>query len=139
MTIVLADPNAAMRLIQKKVLDDMGLHKMAGVSTGKEVLAIIKNPCRLLVIADKFKDSTGINLLAHIRKIAPDLPVVMCSANTSAGHIAASVKGHVTNFIVKPFQADVFKDKIQQTLDATAGISSDADLPSDDELPPAAE
>jgi two-component system chemotaxis response regulator CheY len=61
-------------------------------------------------------EMTGLDLLAAIRKDEnlKTTPFLMVTAEAEQGNIMLAVKAGVDNFIVKPFSAQVLKEKIDK-------------------------
>ena len=60
---------------------------------------------------------SGLDLLKHLKGTTDfkDVPFLMVTAEAEQGSVMLAVKAGVSNFIVKPFSAQVLKEKIGGT------------------------
>jgi two-component system chemotaxis response regulator CheY len=61
---------------------------------------------------------TGLDLLKEVRADArlKNLPFIMVTAESKTENVIAAKQAGVSNYIVKPFNADTLKDKIEKVL-----------------------
>lgn len=117
MRVLLADGNLASRTIQKKLLAELGLKDITEADSAKAALADLgKSRFNLLITSDRLDDATGVDLTTKVRPSRKELPIIMVSANGTLPFVAQAVKAGVSNFIVKPFGHDLYKDKVSRTL-----------------------
>ena len=71
-------------------------------------------PFEFIVSDWNMPQMTGLDLLKHIRATddLKHLPFLMITAEAEQGNVVIAVKAGVSNFIVKPFSAQVLKEKI---------------------------
>ena len=62
---------------------------------------------------------TGLDLLKAIRadNALNNMPVLMVTAEAKKENVMDAIKAGVNNYVVKPFTADVLKDKIEKIFD----------------------
>jgi len=63
---------------------------------------------------------TGLDLLKAIRadNALNNMPVLMVTAEAKKENVMDAIKAGVNNYVVKPFTADVLKEKIEKIFDS---------------------
>lgn len=122
MKIMVVDDMATMRKIIKNILSQLGFKNICEAEDGKKALADIKNahaagePVEFIVSDWNMPEMTGLDLLNAVRsdETLKTTPFLMVTAEAEQGNIMLAVKSGVDNFIVKPFSAQVLKEKIDK-------------------------
>ncbi len=122
MKILVIDDMATMRKIIKNMLGQIGFTNITEADDGATGLPMIEDaaktdePYEFIVSDWNMPQMTGLDLLKHLR--ATDefkaLPFLMITAEAEQGNVVIAVKAGVSNFIVKPFSAQVLKEKIDK-------------------------
>jgi len=62
---------------------------------------------------------TGLDLLKAIRadNALNNMPVLMVTAEAKKENVMDAIKAGVNNYVVKPFTADILKEKIEKIFD----------------------
>lgn len=116
MPILVVDDYQTMRKIVRNLLSQMGLNNAEEAKDGQEALEKIKEKSYSLIISDwNMAPMTGIELLAHTRKLDAykTTPFVMITAENTMGNIVQAKELGATNYIVKPFTAEVLRKKLE--------------------------
>jgi CheY-like chemotaxis protein len=91
--ILLVDDNANGLSARKCVLDELG-HKTTTAASGADALEIFEPHKFDLVVTDyKMARMNGIELIAHLRKDAPDMPIILISGFVDALGLSESNTG----------------------------------------------
>ncbi len=122
MKILVVDDMATMRKIIKNMLGQIGFENIAEADDGATAWPKIQDaieagdPYEFIVSDWNMPDMNGLDLLKNIRDIdsLKDLPFLMITAESEQGNVVIAVKAGVSNFIVKPFSAQVLKEKIDK-------------------------
>ena len=118
MKILVVDDFSMMRKVIKNILKQLDFHVILEAENGREALELLKsNEDIALVITDwHMPVMNGLELLIAIRKNPPTakLPVLMVTAEALQENILAAIKAGVSNFVVKPFDANMMKEKIDK-------------------------
>eukprot|EP01037_Dinobryon_pediforme_P001896 gene1896-1928_t len=88
-------------------------------SDGTEALAKLRSGQFGLVISDwNMQPMTGLELLQEVRADAKlkQTPFIMITAESKAENVVAAKQAGVSNYIVKPFNAETLKEKIEKVL-----------------------
>ncbi len=70
----------------------------------------------LMMIDWNMPNMNGITLVRKIREINKTVPMIMCTTEAEKARIIEAIQAGVNNYIVKPFNAEILNQKIEQTL-----------------------
>ena len=118
--LVVDDYNTMIRII-RNLLKQLGFEDVDDASDGSAALAKMRDKKYGLVISDwNMEPMTGYELLKEVRA-DPGLnktPFIMVTAESKTENVIAAKKAGVNNYIVKPFNADTLKAKIDAVFGA---------------------
>jgi len=113
--LVVDDYNTMIRII-RNLLRQLGYEDVDDAADGASALSKMRDKRYGLVISDwNMEPMTGYDLLKDIRG-DPHLaatPFIMVTAESKTDHVIAAKKAGVDNYIVKPFNAQTLKSKIE--------------------------
>ena len=117
MKILVVDDMSTMRRIVKNIMKQPGFANVEEAENGQEALNKLKAESFGFVISDwNMPVMTGIDLLRAIR--ADDklkgIPVLMVTAEAQKENLVEAIKAGVSNYIVKPFTAEVLQEKMSK-------------------------
>lgn len=121
MEILIVDDYATMRRIMKNLLIQLGFRNVSEVADGGDALGKLRVKAAGLVISDwNMEPMTGLQLLKEVRSDAKlkDLPFIMVTAESKTDNVIAAKQAGVSNYIVKPFNAETLKTKMQSVIGA---------------------
>ena len=121
--ILLVDDSQTLRRIAAKVLRDLGYRRVYQASDGKEALEHLRARRIDLVISDwNMPGATGLDLLKAVRGDAglKSLPFIMLTAEGQKENILAAIRADVTQYVTKPFTAEVLARKIGRAMAKSA-------------------
>ncbi len=113
--ILVVDDYATMVRILRNLLKQLGYENVDDASDGSEALKKIGEKQYGLVISDwNMEPMTGYDLLRQVRarNETTRLPFIMVTAESKTENVIAAKKAGVNNYIVKPFNAQTLKGKI---------------------------
>src|ERR1700679_582430 len=118
--ILVVDDEADIRLLIKGILNDEGLSVREAANADETLKAISLRRPNLLILDIWLNNSSmdGMQILQHVRKEFPDMPVIMISGHGNIETAVAAIKIGAYDFIEKPFKADRLILQIQHALDA---------------------
>ena len=124
-TILIADDDAAIRTVLHQALGRAG-YDVRTTATAAGLWRWVSQGEGSLVITDVvLPDESGFNLLPRIKRLRPDLPVVVMSAqNTILTAITAAERG-AFDYLPKPFDLKELTALVQRAL---ATPQAEADL-----------
>ena len=113
--LVVDDYNTMVRII-RNLLKQLGFNDVDDASDGQAALVKMRQRKYGLVISDwNMEPMTGYELLKEVRA-DPSLsrtPFIMVTAESKTENVIAAKKAGVNNYIVKPFNAQTLKTKIE--------------------------
>jgi len=115
MPILVVDDYKTMIRIIRNLLKQLGFEDVEEATDGTEALAKLKERKYGLVISDwNMVPMTGYDLLKSVRadEALQALPFIMVTAESKTENVIAAKKAGVNNYIVKPFNAQTLKGKI---------------------------
>lgn len=115
MPVLVVDDYKTMIRIIRNLLKQLGFEDVDEAADGREALAKMKERKYGLVISDwNMEPMTGYELLKEVRgdSTLSRTPFIMVTAESKTENVIAAKKAGVNNYIVKPFNAQTLKGKI---------------------------
>ncbi len=115
--ILIVDDYKTMLRIIRNLLKQLDFDNVEEASDGSEALAKLRAGHFGLVISDwNMAPMTGLDLLKEVRADArlKDLPFIMITAESKTENVIAAKQAGVSNYIVKPFNAETLREKIEK-------------------------
>ena len=112
--LVVDDYNTMIRII-RNLLKQLGFENVDEASDGTTALERMREKKYGLIISDwNMEPMTGYDLLKEVRANAElkATPFIMVTAESKTENVIAAKKAGVNNYIVKPFNAQTLKTKI---------------------------
>ncbi len=119
MPILIVDDYKTMLRIIRNLLKQLGFDNVDEASDGQGALEKLHGKSYGLVISDwNMEPMTGLQLLKECRADAnlKDLPFIMVTAESKTENVVAAKEAGVSNYIVKPFNAETLKGKLESVL-----------------------
>ena len=116
--LVVDDYNTMVRII-RNLLKQIGYENVDDAPHGAAALEKIRAKRYGLVISDwNMEPMTGFELLTKVRQdpANSELPFIMVTAESKTDNILLARKAGVNNYLVKPFNAQALKSKIDQVF-----------------------
>ncbi|MCX7674313.1 MAG: response regulator [Bdellovibrionaceae bacterium] len=119
---LVVDDFATMRKIVKKVLMELGYSQIEEADDGKPAWELIKSahasghPFGVVISDWNMPGMTGIDLLKAV-KADPQLkstPFILVTAESEQKNIIEAAKAGVSDYVVKPFNAQTLKAKLER-------------------------
>ncbi|MBF0362113.1 MAG: response regulator [Oligoflexia bacterium] len=129
MKLLVVDDMSTMRKIIKNMLSQLGFKNIIEADDGRKALEIIDSAHKIgdpieFILSDwNMPDLNGLDFLKILKQSEAhkNIPFLMITAEAEQGNVMIAVKSGVDNFIVKPFSAQVLKEKIEKIF-AKRGI-----------------
>jgi two-component system chemotaxis response regulator CheY len=126
MKILVVDDMATMRKIIKNMLGQIGFTNITQADDGSTAWPLIEKannegvPYEFILSDWNMPKMSGLDLLKKMRAIDEfkKTPFLMITAEAEQGNVVIAVKAGVSNFIVKPFSAQVLKEKIDKIFNS---------------------
>jgi two-component system chemotaxis response regulator CheY len=117
--VLIVDDYKTMLRIIRNLLKQIDFENVEEASDGNEALAKLRGGNFGLIISDwNMEPMTGLQLLQHVRA-DPKLkttPFIMVTAESKTENVIVAKQAGVSNYIVKPFNAETLRSKIQKVL-----------------------
>jgi two-component system chemotaxis response regulator CheY len=125
MPILVVDDYSTMIRIIRNLLRQLGFQDIDDASDGASALIKMRGRRYGLVISDwNMEPMTGYELLKQVRADTQlaGTPFIMVTAESKTENVIAAKQAGVNNYIVKPFNADTLRNKIEMVFNgAPAG------------------
>ena len=115
MKIMVVDDMSTMRRIVKNLLKQLGFANVDEAENGQEALIKLRADKFGFVVSDwNMPVMSGIQLLRAIRadEGLKTIPVLMVTAEAQKENIIEAVQAGVSNYVVKPFTAEILQEKM---------------------------
>ena len=116
------DDDASVRFVLATALRDAGhaVREFADAATAWSALQQAASPPALLFTDVRMPGDDGLKLLERIKRLQPELPVVVMSAHTDVSSTAGAFRGGAYEFLSKPFDLDDAVGLAARVLDTPA-------------------
>ena len=121
MPILVVDDYQTMIRIIRNLLRQLGFENVDDASDGSVAIEKMRDKQYGLVISDwNMEPMSGIELLQRVRDedTLAQTPFIMVTAESKTENVIAAKKAGVSNYIVKPFNAQTLKTKIESVCAA---------------------
>ncbi len=117
MQVLVVDDFSTMRRIVKNILRQLGFVNITEADDGSTAWEVLQKQKIDFIVSDwNMPIMSGIELLRKVRadEKLGHLPFLMVTAEAQQENILEAAQAKVSNYIVKPFTADVMKKKIDK-------------------------
>lgn len=119
MKIMIVDDYSTMLRILRNLLRQLEFNNVDEANNGDEALQKLRESQYNLIISDwNMAPMTGLDLLKSVRADAKlkHIPFIMVTAESKTDNVIAAKQAGVSNYIVKPFNAETLKSKMSSVL-----------------------
>lgn len=119
--ILIVDDYKTMLRIVRSLLAQIGFNNVDEAGNGAEAINRLKEKTYDLIISDwNMEPMTGLELLKAVRadEKTKNVPFIMVTAESKTDNVIAAKQAGVSNYIVKPFNAETLKAKLAAVLGA---------------------
>ena len=121
MQILVVDDYQTMLRILTNLLKQLGFTNVEQAQDGGQALSKLNSTAIDFIISDwNMEPMTGIELLREVRSNdkLKHIPFIMITAESKTENVIAAKEAGVSNYIVKPFNAQTLKGKMESVLGA---------------------
>jgi two-component system chemotaxis response regulator CheY len=121
MPILVVDDYQTMVRIIRNLLKQLGFENVDDASDGSAAISKMRDKKYGLVISDwNMEPMSGFELLQKVREetALSETPFIIVTAESKTENVVAAKKAGVSNYIVKPFNAQTLKTKIESVCAA---------------------
>ena len=119
MPILIVDDYKTMLRIIRNLLNQLKFSNVEEAGDGNTALQKLRSNSIGLVISDwNMEPMTGLQLLREVRadENLKDTPFIMITAESKTENVVAAKEAGVSNYIVKPFNAETLRNKLVSVL-----------------------
>ncbi|AVM75167.1 response regulator [Magnetospirillum gryphiswaldense] len=119
MNVLIVDDYKTMLRIIRNLLKQLGFNNVDEATDGSMALQMLRVGNYGLIISDwNMEPMTGLQLLREVRSDAKlkSIPFIMVTAESKSENVIAAKEAGVSNYIVKPFNAETLKTKMSSVL-----------------------
>jgi two-component system chemotaxis response regulator CheY len=117
--VLIVDDQKTMLRIIRSLLNQIGFMNVEEALDGTKALELMKTNKYGLILSDwNMEVMSGLDFLKHVRAMegGKDIPFIMITAESKTENVIAAKQAGVNNYIIKPFNADTLKTKIESVL-----------------------
>lgn len=121
MKILVVDDFSTMRRILRNMLKQLGFENIEDAENGSDAFEKLKAGDFKFVVTDwNMPVLDGLGLLKKIRSDdgLKTTPVLMVTAESEKDKVVTAIQAGISNYIVKPFTAEVLKEKMDKIFGA---------------------
>ncbi len=119
--ILIADDMPTIRELLKGQLKQMGFKNVLEAADGETAYNLLKSsgaigsPVQLVISDWNMPKMTGLEFLKHVRSSDEwaNLPFVLLTSETEREQVTEAILAGVSQYVVKPFAAKVFEEKLK--------------------------
>ncbi len=122
--ILVVDDKKNIRLLLNELLSSMG-YRVLQAEDGKEAMGLVEvGPIDLVITDLKMPGMDGIQLTRAIRRIRPDLPIIVYSAHRFIDTAPVALKAGANDYLAKPFLRTKVEQAVERLLKEQEGYST---------------
>ncbi len=117
--VLIVDDYKTILRIVRNLLKQLGFNNVDEATDGSMALQMLRVGNYGLIISDwNMEPMTGLQLLREVRADAKlkDIPFIMVTAESKSENVIAAKQAGVSNYIVKPFNAETLKAKMVSVI-----------------------
>jgi DNA-binding response OmpR family regulator len=114
--ILITEDEEVLREVFKDELTEEGYDVLEARDAKGTLDCLRKEKADLLILDIKLPDMSGLKLLEQVRKSYPALPIIVCTAYDTFKTDYEIWAGHIADYIVKPVDLEVLKEKIGRII-----------------------
>jgi len=113
--VLVADDSITMRKIIIRSLNAVGVTEIVEAGDGNEALAKFGTEPFDLVLTDwNMPNKSGLELVKDLRGQGAKQPILMVTTEAEKSRVLEAIQAGVSDYLVKPFTADVLREKLQK-------------------------
>jgi DNA-binding response OmpR family regulator len=116
--ILVVDDESEMRTALSHALDRGGF-SVESAASGTEALIKLKKDAFSMVITDiKMPEMSGIEVLGAVKKLSPQIPVIMITAYGSIHNAVEAMQAGAADYLLKPFSFETLETTVKKVLES---------------------
>jgi len=119
-SILVVDDEKLLRLSLRDRLEQEGYHTVAAGDGAEAAAALEKETFDLILLDYMLPDTDGLQILAGLREVDLETPVVMMTSHSSIDHAVTAMRAGATDYVAKPFDEDDLVLRLSRVLENAA-------------------
>jgi two-component system, chemotaxis family, chemotaxis protein CheY len=118
-SVLVADDSGTMRKIIIRSLNALGITSVTEAGDGSQAVATFKPGAFHLVLTDwNMPGKSGLDVIKEIRAQDAAVPIIMITTEAEKTRVVQAIQAGVTDYLVKPFTADMLREKLNKHVAA---------------------
>jgi DNA-binding NtrC family response regulator len=109
-TILIVENDAIKRGATARLVESLGYQALQSSTLAQALEQLEKQDPEFVLLAFDLEDTSGLEALAKIRELDPDLPVVMLAADLWDTRVADAMRQGAVAYLPRPFGADDLRE-----------------------------
>ena len=119
-TVLVIDDDESLRRVMEYHLQEEGYGVVTAVDGRAGLERFQAGPVDLVVTDIRMPEMDGMELLARVKAMQPDVPVVILTAHGTIDSAVEAMKLGATDYLTKPFSREQFKAAVRKALEVGA-------------------
>lgn len=119
-TILLVDDDESLRRITEYNLREDGYRVITAADGRSALQRFQEGPVDLVLTDVRMPEMDGVELMAHLKAMQPDLPVIVLTAHGTIDSAVEAMKVGAFDYLTKPFSRDQLKASVRKALELGA-------------------
>lgn len=115
--ILIVDDEASLRITLTRILQGIGCSVTSASDGAEAIRLLLANTFDLVFLDLRLPDMHGIDILKELRKIQPELPVIVLTAYGSMNTAVDAMHLEATDYLIKPIEPEVLIARTKSILD----------------------
>jgi DNA-binding NtrC family response regulator len=123
--LLVDDDTALLAALSDTIKFRLGPLLLDACDSGTKALDLVRaNNYDAIIVDVNMPNMSGLEFLAAVKPLRPDIPVLMISAHANEALIARALEAGASDFIPKPFDRDHFVSAVRHGLELSRSIDS---------------
>jgi DNA-binding NtrC family response regulator len=127
-TVLLIDDDDSLRRVAEYMLSEDGYEVLTAAGGVEGLDRFQHHPVDLVLTDVRMPDMDGVDLLARLKAVQPDLPVILITAHGSIASAVEAMKLGAFDYLTKPFDRERLRGTVRKALDMAALASENRQL-----------
>lgn len=114
--ILICDDDKDVRQLLREILDNQGYDCKETTNAGAILKSIATDLPNLILLGLEFHDRSGIDLLQEVKKLYPDIPVIIVSAVKELNTVIDCIRLGACDYTTKPINTDDVSNCVKRAL-----------------------
>ena len=120
--VLVADDSGTMRKIIIRSLNAVGIQDVVEAADGDQACDLFQAGQFDLVLTDwNMPGKTGLEVVQTIRAAGSDVPIVLITTEGEKSRVVQAIQAGVSDYLVKPFDADTLREKLEKHIGQAVG------------------